>query len=95
VNGVSESVTVGAAFPSATQLFVLRTLTAKIATIGIVGGSYASGAPAITLKVNQPVTLQNTADGTKFTLVLLPQGTVTPVTPVTPAAPAAPATPGG
>jgi hypothetical protein len=50
-------------------------LTSKTATITIVGGSYADGAPTLTLKLNKPVTLQNTADGTKYTIVLLPQGT--------------------
>jgi hypothetical protein len=50
-------------------------LTSKTATITIVGGSYADGAPTLTLKLNKPITLQNTADGTKYTIVLLPQGT--------------------
>jgi len=31
--------------------------------------------------VNTPVTLMNTADGTRYTLLLLPQGTVAPATP--------------
>jgi hypothetical protein len=32
----------------------------------------------LTLKVGKPVTLVNTADGTRYTLVLQPQGTVAP-----------------
>jgi hypothetical protein len=80
VNGVSESVSTGAAFPAANPIFQLATLTAKTAGVTVVGGSYATGAPALTLTVNKPVTLQNTADGTRYTLLLLPQGT-TPTAP--------------
>lgn len=81
VNGTSESVTGGASFPagnpvaSTNGLFQLVSLTAKTATVAIVGGSYASGSQTLTLNVNKPVTLVNTADGTRFTLVLYPQGT--------------------
>ncbi|HWX10223.1 MAG TPA: hypothetical protein VNY33_09600 [Gaiellaceae bacterium] len=84
VNGTSESVTSGKDFPVANPipttdgLFQLISLTARTATITIVGGSYASGSQTLTLKVNQPVTLVNTADGTRYTLVLYPQGTVAP-----------------
>ena len=35
----------------------------------------------MTLTVNKPVTLQNTADGTRYTLVLMPQGTVATAAP--------------
>jgi hypothetical protein len=59
-------------------LFNLRSLTATTATVAIVGGSYASGSSALTLKVNRPVTLVNTADGTRYKLLLNPQGTVAP-----------------
>jgi hypothetical protein len=108
VNGVSESVTSGAAFPASNPIFQLKSLTAKTATVTIVGGSYATGAPTLTLELNKPVTLQNTADGTKFTLLLLPQGTqatgsstsggstTPPATPPsTPSIPSVPSTPGG
>ena len=44
----------------------------------IAGGSYADGAAALTLTVGVPVTLQNTADGTRYTLLLEPQGTPLP-----------------
>jgi hypothetical protein len=43
--------------------------------VAIAGGSYASGSQTLTLKVNKPVTLVNTADGTRYTLKLNPQGT--------------------
>jgi hypothetical protein len=53
-------------------------LTQKSAKVAIAGGSYADGAPAMTLTVGTPVTLQNTADGTRYTLLLEPQGTQVP-----------------
>jgi hypothetical protein len=58
-------------------------VTAHTAKISIVGGSYANGAPAVTLQENKPVTLMNTADGTRYKLILKPVGTAV-------AAPAAP-----
>ena len=70
VNGTSESVTAGSNFPAASPVFQLVALTATTAKVAVAGGSYASGAPAITLKVNTPVTLVNTADGTRYTLTL-------------------------
>jgi hypothetical protein len=56
-------------------LFHLVSVTAHTATISIAGGSYATGAPTVTLKENKPVTLMNTADGTRYTLILKPLGT--------------------
>ncbi len=76
VNGTSESVTTGSNFPVASPVFQLMALTASTAKVAVAGGSYASGASTLTLKVNTPVTLVNTADGTRYTLTLLPQGTV-------------------
>jgi hypothetical protein len=76
VNGVSESVTSGGNFPAANPLFQLVSVTASSARISVVGGSYATGSPTLTLRVNKPVTLANTADGTRYTLTLQPQGTV-------------------
>jgi len=61
--------------PTAVPLFHLVSVTAHTATISIAGGSYATGAPTVTLKENKPVTLMNTADGTRYTLVLKPLGT--------------------
>jgi hypothetical protein len=102
VNNTPEAVTSGANFPTANPnagangLFQLRSLTATTATVAIVGGSYASGSQTLTLKVNKPVTLVNTADGTRYTLMLSPQGTAVSGTAGTSgasaAAPAAPAT---
>jgi hypothetical protein len=78
VNGSSEMVATGANFPAATPMFQLMSLTATTAKVAVAGGSYASGASTLTLKVNVPVTLVNTADGTRYTLELYPQGTVAP-----------------
>src|SRR5205085_12553117 len=82
VNGTLMSVTVGTNFPAAgtdanvTQpLFHLVSVVAHTARISIAGGSYANGAPTVTLRENKPVTLMNTADGTRYKLVLKPQGT--------------------
>src|SRR5947199_272973 len=71
---------------TAAPVFHLISLTPSTAKLGIAGGSYADGSQAITLKLKTPVTLQNTADGTKYTLILEP-----PSTPVSSAAPTAPA----
>jgi hypothetical protein len=76
VNGVSESVTSGGNFPAANPLFQLVSVTGSSARISVVGGTYATGSPTLTLRVNKPVTLANTADGTRYTLTLQPQGTV-------------------
>jgi hypothetical protein len=85
VNGTLMSVAVGTDFPqptssnpSAQPLFHLISLTAHSAKISIVAGSYSNGAAAATLYVNKPLTLMNTADGTKYRLILKPQGTAVP-----------------
>src|SRR5262249_10872406 len=72
LNGELMAVNVGSAFPTAGltysrvgSLFQLVSLTAKSAKVSIVGGSYADGSATLTLEVGKPVTLQNTADGTK------------------------------
>lgn len=71
VNGVVETVALDAAFPQATPMFLLDTLAAKSATIKVAeGGSFASGAGKLELEVGKPVTLVNTADGTRFVVEL-------------------------
>jgi hypothetical protein len=75
VNGTSEAVGAGSNFPAASPVFQLISLTASTAKVAVAGGSYATGAATLTLKVNTPVTLVNTADGTRYTLTLMPQGT--------------------
>jgi hypothetical protein len=85
VNGTLYTVSVGNDFPEASPsdpslvpLFHLISLTAHTAKISIVGGSYANGAPAVTLRENKAVTLMNTADGTRYKLILKPVGTAVP-----------------
>ena len=82
VNGTLFSVAVGTDFPQASStdssivpLFHLVSLSAHTAKISIAGGSYANGAPTATLTENKPVTLMNTADGTRYKLILKPVGT--------------------
>jgi uncharacterized membrane protein YgcG len=78
VNGTLYTVTTASDFPQANPLFHLVSVTAHSAKISIAGGSYSSGAQTVTLKENKPVTLVNTADGTRYTLVLKPLGTGVP-----------------
>ena len=85
VNGTPMSVAVGSDFPqptsadsSAQPLFHLISLTAHTAKISVVGGAYSNGARSVTLRENRPLTLMNTADGTRYKLVLKPQGTAIP-----------------
>ena len=87
LNGELMSVAVGSEFPTSgtvfsqtgSPLFQLVSATAKSVKIAIAGGSYADGSPSLTLHVGEPVTLQNTADGSRYTLVLEPQGTQVPL----------------
>jgi hypothetical protein len=88
VNGTLYSVAVGTDFPqksstdpSVVPLFRLVSLTAHTAKVAIVGGSYANGAPTVTLSENKPLTLMNTADGTRYRLILKPVGTSVATTP--------------
>ena len=78
VNGTLYTVATASDFPQANPLFHLVSVTAHTARISIAGGSYSSGAPTVTLKENKPVTLVNTADGTRYTLILRPLGTGVP-----------------
>jgi len=71
VNGIQGSVAVGASFPSSSPVFTLVSLTSGVAKIGIAGGSYENGAATVSLKKGQPITLMNTANGTRYTLRLV------------------------
>ncbi|MFL5945193.1 MAG: hypothetical protein ACJ74C_07120 [Gaiellaceae bacterium] len=94
VNGSLYAVAVGNEFPTASDadpsivpLFHLVSLTAHSAKISIAGGSYANGAPTVLLRENKPITLMNTANGTRYRLILKPVGTaVAPVPSATPSA---------
>ena len=78
MNGTLYTVATASDFPQANPLFHLVSVTAHSAKISIAGGSYSSGAATVTLKENKPVTLVNTADGTRYTLILKPLGTSVP-----------------
>jgi hypothetical protein len=73
VNGVAEDVEVDAEFPAAQPTFVLVSLArdGKSVELGIAGGSYADGKQTLKLPLRKKVTLQNTADGSRYELQLL------------------------
>jgi len=73
VNGVAEDVALAAAFPAAQPTFVLVSVAqdGKSAEIGIAGGQYASGGETLKLALGKKITLQNTADGSRYELELL------------------------
>jgi hypothetical protein len=71
VNGVSARVTTGGTFPKATPVFRLVSWAKGTARVGIVGGSYSSGDPALELTLDKAVTLRNTSNGQQYKLVLL------------------------
>ncbi len=71
VNGVTQTVRVSNGFPSADPIFRVVSLAPRSAKISIVGGSYDSGAEAVTLEQGKPLTLMNSADGKRYRLRLL------------------------
>ena len=83
VNGTAEDVEVKKPFPAAQPTFVLVSLArnGKSVEIGIAGGTYANGGQTIALQLGKPLTLQNTADGTRYELELLAVAGFVPPTP--------------
>jgi hypothetical protein len=71
VNGAAERVSVGANFPVSDPVFRLVSVTKSSAKVAIAGGSLSSGDGAVTLTKGKKLTLMNTADGTRYELVLL------------------------
>jgi hypothetical protein len=71
VNGVVSHVATQGTFPSGSPVFRLIAWTKDTASIGIVGGSYATGDATLTLHLGQPVTLENQTDGKRYKLELL------------------------
>ena len=73
VNGVAEDVAVEGSFPKDEPTFVLVSVAknGKSVEIGIAGGEYAAGGETITLGLGKKLTLQNTADGSRYELQLL------------------------
>jgi len=72
INGAAEDVELEGSFPAEQPTFVLVSLAkdGKSVEIGIAGGTYADGGETIELKLGKPLTLQNTADGTRYELEL-------------------------
>ena len=71
VNGTRELVDLSKTFPSSDPVFRLVALTKTTAKIGIAGGSLSTGAATATLTKGKKVTLMNTADGTRYVLLLV------------------------
>ena len=71
VNGVVSKVATGGTFPTSHPVFRLAGWSKGSAQVAIVGGSYATGEPTLTLKQGATVTLENTTDGKRFRLLLL------------------------
>jgi hypothetical protein len=73
VNGVAEDVATEGSFPKDEPTFVLVEIAknGKSVEIGIAGGEYAGGDETITLAFGKKLTLQNTADGSRYELQLL------------------------
>jgi hypothetical protein len=71
-NGVCERISVEATFPSDENIFRLVSIAkdGKSVEVGIVGGSFDNGHPTAMLKVGEKITLVNTADGTRYEIVL-------------------------
>jgi hypothetical protein len=77
VNGTRGAVGLKQEFPAKAPLFHLLKLTKTTAKIAVLGGGLAGGAKTLTLRRGKPLTLVNTADGTRFRLVLLRTSTKT------------------
>ena len=71
VNGERQSVGVAQTFPTANPTFRLVSLGNGVAKIGLAGGTYASGAPTVSLRLGRTLTLVNTADGVRYELRLV------------------------
>jgi hypothetical protein len=97
-NGVCERVSVKGTFPTDENIFRLASIAkdGKSIEVGIVGGSFDNGHPTAPLKVGEKITLVNTADGTRYEIVLktscnviaAPGSSTTQSTTTTPIAPA-------
>jgi hypothetical protein len=77
-NGHRQIIFVGDGFPSGDPLFKLIALGKKNIRIGVLGGSFTSGAPTIKLMTGKRLTLANQADGSRYVLELLRLTTATP-----------------
>jgi hypothetical protein len=69
-NGNRQAVGVSEYFKVADVWFQLLALTPKTMKISVVDGVFASGKPAITIRLDRPITLVNTATGVEYSLRL-------------------------
>jgi hypothetical protein len=69
IAGKVEKVVAHGEFPAAAPAFELVSFTTEKAEIAVAGGSFQSGDPTLTLLEGQTVTLENTADGSRYVLV--------------------------
>ena len=72
VNGVLESVKIGASFPAADPTFRLVSIDGKAKTIhiGLVRGSFSTGVSTIELQVGKKLTLVSQPDGVRYEIEL-------------------------
>jgi hypothetical protein len=81
VNGTAQTVSVGVPFPTDQPTFKLVSIAkdGKSVQLAIAGGSLSGGQATLKLQLGKPLTLENTADGTRFKLELLTvEGTPAP-----------------
>jgi hypothetical protein len=79
VNGVREGVDVKVDFPVDAPVFHLVKVTKRTVKISVAGGSLADGKNTLTLRRGKPLTLVNTADGTRYRIVLVSTSTAAAV----------------
>jgi hypothetical protein len=70
INGTSETVVVGGAFPAADQTFRLVSLTADKAVVGLVTGSFEGGEATVDFAVGEELRLVGD-DGTSYSVKLV------------------------
>jgi hypothetical protein len=71
VNGKTQTVVVGATFPSANPLFKLVSISRNVAKIGLVNGKFSSGSRTVSLAVGRSLVLIDKADGARYNLQLI------------------------
>jgi hypothetical protein len=71
LDGRRQVVPLKTTFPAKRPTFKLVALGDGSARIGVVAGSFAGGSPTLKLRVGQKLTLQNTVDRARSTLVLV------------------------
>ncbi len=71
VDGKKMDVPLGKSFPAGKVSFRVAGFEPGAVKLAVVGGSFADGTTTLTLQKGQPITLVNTADGSRFSLALL------------------------